>query len=146
MTEIVPFILGFLQNDHMKVRYASLHAIGQISEDMRPDFQKRFGKDVLTALLPIFQDPVPRVVSHVLAAFTNFLEGISQKDVEPYIKDILGPCLQMVQQGISIVRENAMSTISALAEAAKDKFNEYWQQTADVVYDILRNYTSKQYK
>lgn len=36
-------------------------------------------------LLRYLGDPVPRVVSHVAAAVTNFMEGFSEEDVEPYL-------------------------------------------------------------
>jgi hypothetical protein len=70
-------ILGFLKHENAMLRYASCHAIGQISDDMQPKFQEKYGDTVFPELLSLLQnDPVPRVVSHSAASLTNFLEGM----------------------------------------------------------------------
>lgn len=67
-------ILGFLTSDNPMMRYAACHAIGQISDDMQPRFQEKYGNDVFPILVQLLEtDPVPRVISHSAAALTNFL-------------------------------------------------------------------------
>ena len=36
-------------------------------------------------LLRSLDDPVPRVVSHAAASLTNFIEGFSDDDIQPYL-------------------------------------------------------------
>lgn len=62
-----------------KIRYAALHCIGQISEDMSEEFQENFHESVLPALIAMLDDSVPRVQAHTCAALTNFLEGTSKE-------------------------------------------------------------------
>ncbi len=69
-------IVGFLRHDNPMLRYSACHAIGQISDDMQPKFQDRFGDDILPELINLLQDPVPRVHAHSAACLTNFLEGM----------------------------------------------------------------------
>ena len=71
-------IMSFLKDKtNPMMRYAACHAIGQISDDMQPKFQEKYGTDVFPELVTILQgDPVPRVISHSAAALTNFLEGM----------------------------------------------------------------------
>lgn len=77
IASVLTMIVGFLKNDNPMMRYAACHAIGQISDDMQPKFQEKFGDAIFPELLVILQnDPVPRVVSHSAAALTNFLEGM----------------------------------------------------------------------
>ncbi len=66
-------ILGFMRDSNPMLRYASCHAIGQISDDMQPKFQEVYGNAVLPELINLLNDTVPRVVSHSAAALTNFL-------------------------------------------------------------------------
>lgn len=62
------------------MRYASCHAIGQISDDMKPKFQEIYGAETYPKLVDLLKDPIPRVVSHSAAALTNFLEGMKFED------------------------------------------------------------------
>lgn len=146
MDPIVNFILNFSYDSHPKVRFAVMHALGQISDDMHPEFQERFHEQVLPVMQKSLKDGVQRVVAHTLAAMTNFIEGSKKAHVSGKIKDILIPCLDFLKEGISLVKENAMSTIAALAEAANFEFTEFWKPTAEVVFSILQNSTKPEYK
>ena len=76
-------IVSFFKHENPMMRYASCHAIGQISDDMQPRFQQKYGDDIFPQLLALLQnDPVPRVVSHSAAALTNFLEGMKLEQIE----------------------------------------------------------------
>jgi importin-5 len=146
LKEIVIFILNYAYDSHPKVRYAFLHAIGQIADDMHPDFQERFHEQVIPLLLKTLNDSVPRVVAHAFAALTNFLEGCKRPHIINRIKEILEPSLYAIRNCISIIKENAMSTISALAEAANNELKSYWEETAGIVFEILKNATQPEYK
>ena len=53
---MVPQVLQHLQHPNPRIRYAALHCIGQISDDMTEDFQETYGKDVLPALVATLDD------------------------------------------------------------------------------------------
>jgi len=74
ISSVLQMIVSFLKHENPMMRYAACHAIGQISDDMQPKFQEKFGDAIFPELLVILQnDAVPRVVSHSAAALTNFL-------------------------------------------------------------------------
>ena len=73
ISSILQMIIGFMRDQNAMLRYASCHAIGQISDDMQPKFQEVYGAAILPELIHLLKDPVPRVVSHSAAALTNFL-------------------------------------------------------------------------
>ena len=146
MDHIVQFTLNFLKDEHPKVRYAALQTIGQFGDDSKPDFQIRYTDKVLPALIEIFNDPIPRVISHTLAALTNFLDGCARGSVSKYIPKILEPCFVFLENGISLVKEGAMSTVATLAEAGQADFIPYWEKSAQIVFTILKNTDDKAYK
>lgn len=83
ISSVLGMIVGYLRHENAMMRYAACHAIGQISDDMQPKFQEKFGNAIFPELLELLQsDPVPRVVSHSAAALTNFLEGMKLEQVE----------------------------------------------------------------
>ena len=58
---MVPVLIQHIQHPNPKIRYASLHCIGQISDDMQTTFQKAFHETVLPALVASLDDECPRV-------------------------------------------------------------------------------------
>ena len=82
LAPMVPVVLAHLNHANPRIRYASLHCIGQISDDMTEDFQERYGGDVLPELLRVLDDPVPRVSAHCCSAITNFMDGASEELVK----------------------------------------------------------------
>lgn len=146
LDHIVNFTLSFFKDEHPKVRFATMHCIGQFSEDAKPDFQIRYTDKLLTNLIEMLKDNTPRVVSHAFGALTNFLDGCEKGSVSSYIPQVLEPCLAFLENSISLIKEGALSTIATLAEASQKDFIPYWEKTAEILFNILKNSTDKTYK
>lgn len=61
---------------------------GQLSDDMKPEFQEMYGSQVLPIILGCTKDSVPRVQGHMMACLTNFLEDFEVENfsiIEPYV-------------------------------------------------------------
>ena len=69
-------ITGFLSHPNPMLRYASCHAIGQISDDMQLKFQELYGDVLFPKLVDLLSDPIPRVIAHSASCLANFLVGI----------------------------------------------------------------------
>lgn len=76
---MVPIVLQHLQHPNPRIRYAALHCIGQISDDMTEDFQETYGSEVLPVLIKTIEDSVPRVSAHCCSAITNFMDGAQEE-------------------------------------------------------------------
>lgn len=58
-------VLKYLQDPHPRVRYAACNAIGQMSTDFAPVFEKKFHDRVVPGLLMLLDDNAnPRVQAH----------------------------------------------------------------------------------
>lgn len=58
-------VLIYLQDPHPRVRYAACNAIGQMSTDFAPIFEKKFHERVVPGLLMLLDDNAnPRVQAH----------------------------------------------------------------------------------
>lgn len=139
-------MLDHLQDPNPKIRYASCHCIGQISNDMKPIFQINFHDIVLPSLISSLDDPVPRVHGHACAAITNFLEGMNSLLLKPYLTNLLNKIYFLIMNGISLVKENAISTLAAAAESAKEEFCLYYENFIKLLFNILENFHSVQYR
>ena len=143
---IVKLVINFLSDPHPKIRFAACHVIGQVSDDCQPEFQNKFHQELVPVLLNKLSDNVPRVLSHVLAAITNFLEGLDKELIKGYLESILNAIFPFVQQGISLVRENALSAIAAAAESAREYYRPYFEKSVPIIYEIMKTHTQPEYK
>lgn len=91
-------------------------------------------------------DTVPRVQAHACAALTNFLEGTSEEIAANYIQSILPKLSFLVQNGISIIKENAVTSLASLAEASKEHFQPYFEQCITYLLQTLAAYNEPCYK
>jgi hypothetical protein len=85
----------------------------------------------------MLDDPVPRVVAHTCACLTNFLEGTSEDTAAQYIQPLTEKLTNLMQTGISLIKENAVTALASLAEAAKTKFDPFFQQTLQFLCTFL---------
>lgn len=142
-------ILGFMKHENPMMRYAACHAIGQISDDMQPRFQSKYGSDVFPELVTILQnDPVPRVISHSAAALTNFLEGMKFEQIAGQFDLLVNLLLHHSVNGISLIQESALSALSSTVEIAKEKYEPYLNKTLEIMFSFysVEKYKAKQYK
>jgi hypothetical protein len=143
---MVPIIVKHLQHGNPKVRYAALHCIGQISDDMGEEFVENFHNQILPALVATLGDQVPRVQAHCCAALTNFLENTDEEIAANYTDSLLGKLKDIVSNGISIIKENGITTIASLAEALKEKFHPFFMPTLEFMNPFLTGYNEPIYK
>lgn len=143
---MVPLITKHLAHANPKVRYAALHCVGQIADDMGEDFVENFHNDILPALVATLNDAVPRVQAHVCAALTNFLENTEAEIAALYSEQLLERLVQIVGNGISIIKENGVTALASLAEALKEKFQPHFQNTLQFLGPFLQGYNEPIYR
>lgn len=143
---MIPVIVQHCNHDNPKIRFASLHAIGQISDDMPEKFQKTYSSNILPQLITSIDDKVPRVQSHACAALTNFMEGYKSPLSNEEIQGITEKLLRLVDQGISLVKENAVTSLATVVEQVKEGFIPFFEKTVVFLTEKLNQYTTKEYK
>jgi hypothetical protein len=123
---MIPVLVSHLSNGNPKVRHASAHAIGQLADDMPNDFQKRYNETVIPGLVLLMDDSVPRVAAHACAALTNFFEHATSEMVNPVADAILGKIHNLIQNGPTMVKENAVTCMATVAENIEKDFAKYF--------------------
>ena len=146
LTPIVPILVTHLAHPNPRVRFACLHALGQISDDMSPEFEENFHEQLLLPMISALDDMVPRVVAHAAAALTNFVEHISPQVYDQVGAVLLPKLIHLIRTGISIVKENAMACMSSTAEAAGEKFQAYYDELMPFLSECLRTFVQSEYK
>lgn len=114
LDDIMRGVLQYLGDPHPRVRYAACNAIGQMSTDFAPVFEKKFHAQVIPGLLALLDDfDNPRVQAHAGAALVNFSEDCPKHILTKYLDDIMTKLetilnmkfKQLVETGTKLVLE-----------------------------------------
>ena len=143
---MVPIVISHLSHQNPKIRYAALHCIGQISDDMTEDFQEIYGSEVLPALVKTLDDPVPRVAAHCASAITNFMDGADSELVLPFMATISQKLGVMMTNGISIQKENSVTAFASTGVAIKENFDPYFGEAIGLLLKCLNEHNEPHYR
>ena len=114
LDDVMSGVLNFLRDPHPRVRYAACNAIGQMSTDFAPIFEKKFHEQVVPGLLHLLDDVEnPRVQAHAGAALVNFSEDCPKNILTKYLDDIMSKLeailttkfKELVEKGTKLVLE-----------------------------------------
>lgn len=139
--EIMGLLVSLLQDQHPRVRFAALHAIGQTSTDHCPYLQEHHNEVILPALLRLMDDPVVRVASHACAALVNFTESLEPELLLPHVPKLMAKLSHMMLSNVRVAREQAITAIAVIAGVMEEDFVPFYQQLVPVLKQILLNAT-----
>ena len=137
LDQVMDGVMNYIADPHPRVRFACCNAIGQMSTDFAPVFEKKFHAKVIPGLLLLMQDAAnPRVQAHSGAALVNFSEDCPKNILLPYLPDFMNRLEEvltakfheLVQKGNKLVLEQIVTTIASVADTAEEKFVEYYEE------------------
>jgi len=137
LDQVMESVLNYINDPHPRVRYACCNAIGQMSTDFAPVFEKKFHARVVPGLLHLMSDSAnPRVQAHSGAALVNFSEDCPKNILLPYLPDIMARLEEvlkakfneLVEKGNKLVLEQIVTTIASVADTAEEKFTEHYDK------------------
>ena len=143
---MVPVIVENVAHANPKIRYAALHAIGQLADDMPNDFQKTFSGIVMPAMIAALDDTVPRVQAHACACITNFCENATKEMLLPHLQVMSAKFGQLIQNGISITKEGATTALGTFVEKIGEGFIPHFAETIQFLITYLTQFATPEYK
>ncbi|XP_013418000.1 importin-5-like isoform X1 [Lingula anatina] len=153
LSNILEAVLPYTHDQHPRVRYAACNALGQLSTDFGPMFQKKFHAKVIPGILMVLDDTAhPRVQAHAGAALVNFSEDCPKGILVPYLDTIMGKLEQvlnakfkeLVEKGQKLVLEQVVTTLASVADTAEEKFINYYDRFMPCLKYIVQNATSEE--
>lgn len=143
---MLELVASHLKHQNPKVRFAAVHCIGQMSDDMSKKFQAKYGDVLLPAMIETLNDPVPRVSAHMCSAFSNFAEGSTCEQLWPHL-DILSKTLgNLMQNGISLQKEHAVSAFATIVVKIEEKFDPYFSESIQLLLNCMNTHMEPAYK
>merc|ERR1711962_1744121 len=151
LDQLMEGIMNYIGDSHPRVRYACCNAIGQMSTDFAPVFEKKFHARVIPGLLHLMTDSAnPRVQAHSGAALVNFSEDCPKNILLPYLPDIMtrleevlkAKFNELVEKGNKLVLEQIVTTIASVADTAEEKFIEHYDKFMPCLKYMIGNATT----
>lgn len=152
LEQLMSGILNFLRDPHPRVRYAACNAIGQMSTDFAPVFEKKFHEQVVPGLLSLLDDVQnPRVQAHAGAALVNFSEDCPKQILTRYLDGIMSKLetilnskfKELVEKGNKLVLEQVVTTIASVADTCEKEFVTYYDRLMPCLKFIIQNANSE---
>ncbi|XP_067614434.1 importin-5 [Eurosta solidaginis] len=152
LDQIMAGVLNFLRDPHPRVRYAACNAIGQMSTDFAPVFEKKFHEQVIPGLLSLLDDVQnPRVQAHAGAALVNFSEDCPKHILTRYLNGIMSKLenilnskfKELVEKGNKLVLEQVVTTIASVADTCEKEFVAYYDRLMPCLKFIIQNAKSE---
>jgi len=151
LEQVMEGVMNYIADPHPRVRYACCNAIGQMSTDFAPVFEKKFHAKVIPGLLHLMNDSAnPRVQAHSGAALVNFSEDCPKNILLPYLPDIMARLEEvlkakfneLVASGNKLVLEQIVTTIASVADTAEEKFIEHYDKFMPCLKYMIGNATT----
>ncbi|XP_023934112.1 importin-5 [Bicyclus anynana] len=155
LDQVVSALLNYLTDPHPRVRYAACNAVGQMSTDFAPVFEKKFHDKVVPGLLLVLDDTAnPRVQAHAAAALVNFSEDCPKPILTQYLGPLMGKLeailtakfKELVESGTKLVLEQIVTTIASVADTVEKDFVEYYDRLMPCLKYIIANATTDDFK
>ncbi|KAM3201528.1 importin-5-like [Capsicum annuum] len=131
MKHLAETIVKLISDNHPRVRWAAIHAIGQLSMHMSPQFQEQYHQQVLPALIKVWSDfDNPRLQARATSTIMAFSHNCSADILKPYLRNIVSELV--LQSGMTMMSEAALATLGSLAIKS--------QEGATHIYDSIMPY------
>uniref|UniRef100_A0A7S3C1U5 TOG domain-containing protein n=1 Tax=Haptolina ericina TaxID=156174 RepID=A0A7S3C1U5_9EUKA len=144
LDQIVKMIVQHFGDQHPRVRWAAINAVGQMSTDFGPELQEQLHETVVVALVVAMDDPCKRVQAHAAAAVINFCEHCDRETLQPYLEGLLGKLLFLLGRDVRRVQEQAVTAVASVADVAETDFAPYYPQFMPGLKAILSNAQGKE--
>jgi len=147
LKNVVNLYAPLFSDPHPMVRFAVCTCAGQMSSDFgNVRFQKKFHDIIIPNLIRLMDDAQnPRVQSISASAVINFCQYASKKVMQPYLDNLLSKLLMLIQQGNTMVQEQAVTAVAAVADSAEDLFVKFYDGFMPLLKQIVLT-TDPKYK
>jgi importin-5 len=86
----------------------------------------------------LLNDGIPRVQSHAAAALTNFLEGLTQDQLQPFLTILLSRFYEILSNKENIyLFENVINALAVTAETANSLFINFYRDFVNLLFIVM---------
>ncbi|KAK4700385.1 hypothetical protein P7C70_g5863, partial [Phenoliferia sp. Uapishka_3] len=127
------------KDEHPRVRYAAVYALGQLCTDMEGALQEECGEEVLRCLIEVSKGRESRLQAFAAAAMVNFFNSadVEIEPLKPVLKEVFSQLVSLLNTGTAFVKKNALEAMALLAAFMEDSFTEFYPQIMPQLLNLL---------
>ncbi|XP_078155347.1 uncharacterized protein LOC144551302 isoform X2 [Carex rostrata] len=140
---------SFFSDPDWKKQHVAFISLARISQDCSKeiDSESLFPGIVLSALCAAMDEfENPCLQASAAMALMNFIEICSDDILKPCLHIIVEKLVLLLEKGMQMVQEEAVSALTTVAEAASDQFDKYYDAVMRHLMHILTNATNKKHR
>ena len=140
--QLIAMILADLNNQNVKIQYAALYCISEISDTQNPDFQNSYHEKVLPPLLEILKNSTClRIQLQVCDALECFIEHVTDETASKYAQASLDVLFGIFIKDDSVcppsLKESILRVVNEFIDAAPEDFKKYAEKCLTILLEYL---------
>ena len=146
--KLIDLIISDLNNPNVKIQYASLYCIAELSDCHNPDFQNTYHKKVVPEVIKILSNSkCLRVQLECCDALDCFIEHMTEGDTSLYMKDSLEVLFNVFirneNESPSSLKEGILDVLQQFIEASEEEFKNYSDKCLQLLLQYLSDILTK---
>ncbi|KDE07331.1 hypothetical protein MVLG_02374 [Microbotryum lychnidis-dioicae p1A1 Lamole] len=143
LEQIINAIVALTGDDHPRVHYAIIYALGQLCTDLEDQVQAEFGQQVLRVFVSNMLGQEPRLQAFAAAACVNFFRATEVVEpLKPFLPDVMRGLLHLLQTGSTFVQGNALEALTVVAAYMEEEFAPYYTEIMPHLLRLLETEAS----
>ena len=142
--KLIKMIIDDLYSPNIKVQYASLYCIAELSEAHNPDFQNKYHKDIIPKLIQLLTDSKSlRVQLEICDALEMFVEHLSESDAGLYLQSSLDALFNVFMKSENecppSLKQGILGVVQEFINASETEFIKYSEKCLQILLEYLSN-------
>jgi hypothetical protein len=136
LQQVLPPLLGSVQDQEYYVREVACFALGQMSEHCQPEILT-FNQSVLPVIFQALDDPHQSIQTTICWVLEMFCEYLQPETLKPFLGPMLEKLCNLLNNPSRNIKEMALTAISATATASEKNFVPYTAQICGLLHPII---------
>ena len=146
--KLIKMILNDLFNKNIKVQYASLYCIAELSDEHNPDFQNTYHQEIVPNLIKLLNESkCLRVQLEVCDALDLFVEHITEDNAKKYMQSSLDTLFNIFirpeNECPPALKEGILDVVKEFINASEEEFKKYADKCFQILLEYLGNILNK---
>ena len=142
--QLITMIINDLYSPNIKVQYASLYCIAELSEAHNPDFQNKYHKDIIPKVVQLLTESKSlRVQLEVCDSLEMFVEHMTDSDAALYLQSSLDALFNLFMKNEvecpPSLKQGILGVVQEFIHASENEFIKYSEKCLQILLEYLSN-------
>ena len=146
--KLIKMIINDLFNKNIKVQYASLYCIAELSDEHNPDFQNTYHQEIVPNLIKLLSESkCLRVQLEICDALDMFVEHMTDDTAAKYLQNSLDVLFNIFikseEECPPSLKEGILDVVKEFINASEEEFKKYSEKCFQILLEYLSNILNK---